>query len=193
MLDQTKISLDKKEVARRQLAAAMELWFADGEPVAIHTLACAAHEVLAALLKKQGKPALMFDPERYRPGCAGIVKKALHRHYNFFKHANSDPDAEIEFPVGIAEVFLLISVEGWRTLVGSREPIHFAFWFWCLIHHSELMPLNDRQTGVPLEPIPNEKKRLFIGMPKRQFLTMATSAFNGDEPSEVLSMLNAHL
>ena len=189
MLDDSKITLNKTEVARRQLAAAMELWFADGEPVAIHTLACAAHEVLAALLKKQGKPALMFAPEYYQPGCAGLVRKALHEHYNFFKHADKDVLDTIEFPLGITEIFLLMCGEGWRELVGSREPVHFAFWAWCLLHHPELVRLNDRQTGLPMEPVPDFVREEFVTLPKQQFRVLTIGAFSQQSPQEVLAKL----
>lgn len=180
MIDSSKITLDKTEVARRQLSAAIDLWFADGEPVAIHTLACAAHEVLATLLLKQGKSSLMFDPKHYNPGFAGEVKKALHKHYNFFKHADRDADATIEFPVGITEVYLLIAADGWRELSGSREPIHFAFWAWCYMHHPEIVKLNDRQTGIPMAPLPTEIVQEFITLSKKQFKMLTIMAFNRD-------------
>lgn len=177
MINSSKITLDKIEVARRQLGSAIDLWFADGDPVAIHTLACAAHEVLAALLKRQGKSTLMFDPIWYQPGYAGEVKKALHKHYNFFKHADQDADASIEFPVGITEVFLLMAADGWRDLVGVREPSHFAYWSWCYIHHPDVVKLNDRQNGTPMERLPDEIVNNFITLPKKQFRILTMEAF----------------
>ncbi len=179
MITPNKIALNKTEVARRQLGTAIDLWFNDGEPVAIHTLACAAHELLASLLKKQGKSALMFDPAYYNPGFAGEVKKALHQHYNFFKHADKDAEAGIEFPVGLTDMFLLMGIEGWRDLVGKREPSHFAYWFWNMVHNPEIMKLRDRQSGEPM-PIPSEVVREFITMPKKQFKMLSIIAFEQD-------------
>jgi hypothetical protein len=45
-LDETKITISKFDAARRQLNTAITLWFADGDPVAIHTLAYAAYEII---------------------------------------------------------------------------------------------------------------------------------------------------
>lgn len=180
MITPTKITIDKTEAARRQLGTAIDLWFNDSEPVAIHTLACAAHELLATLLEKQGKSALAFDPSLYKPGSAGEVKKALHKHYNFFKHADRDTDAKIEFPIGITEMFLLMAIEGWRDLMGKREPSHFAYWLWHMIHNQEIMQLRDRQTGAPLPSVPTEIVREFISIPKRQFKMFSIMAFEQD-------------
>lgn len=180
MITPIKITIDKTEAARRQLGTAIDLWFNDSEPVAIHTLACAAHELLATLLEKQGKSALAFDTSLYRPGYAGEVKKALHKHYNFFKHADRDTDARIEFPVGITEMFLLMAIEGWRDLMGKREPSHFAYWSWHLIHNPEIMPLNSRETGQPMPGLPSEVRREFGAVPKKQFKMLCIMAFEQD-------------
>jgi hypothetical protein len=191
MINPSKIVLDKTEVARRQLGAAIDLWFADGEPVAIHTLACAAHEVLASLLKKQGKSTLMFDPAHYQPGCAGEARKMLHKHYNFFKHADHN-EATIEFPVGVTEIYLLMAAEGWRELVGSRQPVHFAFWAWCYMHHPEIMKLRDNQTGAPMDPLPTEMVQEFITLPKEQFRMLTIMAFNRDASHGVVAKLGKY-
>ena len=180
MFPLTKITIDKTEAARRQLGTAIDLWFNHSEPVAIHTLACAAHELLATLLKKQGKPALAFDPSHYKPGCAGLMKKVLHQHYNFFKHADKDADAKIEFPIGITEMFLMMAIEGWRDLMGKREPSHFAYWSWHMLHNPEIMQLRDRQTGEPMQGVPIEVVREFITVPKRQFKMLSIMAFEQD-------------
>ena len=46
--------VSKLEAARRQLETAVRLYFASQDDVAIHTLAAAAHQVLADLKKAQG-------------------------------------------------------------------------------------------------------------------------------------------
>jgi hypothetical protein len=57
------IKISKLAAARRQLATAIELWFIDGDPVAIHTLAFAAFEVIRTISKKRNpnRRKLLFD------------------------------------------------------------------------------------------------------------------------------------
>ena len=121
------LKLSKLDVARRQLDAALDMWFNEHDLVPIHTLACAAHEILAAICKRRKLPPLMFDPSHYREGMLGTARKALHKHYNFFKHANKDAEDIIEFPTEITEGFLAMSIEGWRDLGGDRRELDEAF------------------------------------------------------------------
>ena len=55
MTEFEKISISKLDAACRQLDCAIELWFADGDPVSIHTLACASHQIIHDI-KKLGHP-----------------------------------------------------------------------------------------------------------------------------------------
>jgi len=48
------LHINKLDAAKRQLRAAIRLWFDDGDPVAIHTLAHASHEIIHSLFKKKG-------------------------------------------------------------------------------------------------------------------------------------------
>lgn len=87
----------KPQAATRQLDVAIALLFADYDPLAIRTLAAAAHGILADLV------------ERKLPGGSwrskiiegsGLLKSAaidvLNSAQNFLKHADRDPDAELE-------------------------------------------------------------------------------------------------
>src|ERR1039457_5260548 len=121
------LKLSKLDVARRQLDAALDLWFKNYDPVPVHTLACAAHEILAGICKQRKLPELMFDPSLYLPGKSGLARKALHKHYNFFKHANTDPKGVVDFQNEITDAFLLMAIEGWRNLGGDRRELDEAF------------------------------------------------------------------
>lgn len=52
----TKIS--KIEAVKRQVNTAIQLYFHQMDPVAIHTLTCAAHEILVCMCKKKDKTSL---------------------------------------------------------------------------------------------------------------------------------------
>ena len=55
------ISVTKLDAVRRQIEAAVALWFEDGDPVAIHTLTAAAHRVCHDLLTKAGDTTMVFN------------------------------------------------------------------------------------------------------------------------------------
>jgi hypothetical protein len=57
------ITVSKLDAAHRQLRTAIRLWFMDGDPIAIHTLACAAHDIIHTLFKRKGLKGLIFDSE----------------------------------------------------------------------------------------------------------------------------------
>ncbi|MGI8569030.1 MAG: hypothetical protein ACR2KT_08130 [Methylocella sp.] len=57
------VRIGKLDAARRQLRTAITLWFNDGDPVSVHTLAYAAYEVIHAISEKRDptRRDLLFD------------------------------------------------------------------------------------------------------------------------------------
>lgn len=53
------LHISKLDSARRQLETAVRLFFVDGDPVSVHTLAAAAGEVLADLARQEEKVGLL--------------------------------------------------------------------------------------------------------------------------------------
>jgi hypothetical protein len=49
------IRVSKLDAARRQLDGAIQLWFSNGDPVAIHALVCAAHQIIQDINEKKGE------------------------------------------------------------------------------------------------------------------------------------------
>jgi hypothetical protein len=94
-----KIRVSKLDAACRQLRTAITLWFTGGDPIAIHTLAFAAYEVLHHLSKKRDpfRRDLIFDTDHIKVEHLGDWNKLIRRHANFFKHADRDGDSVIEF------------------------------------------------------------------------------------------------
>ena len=92
-----KIRVPKLDAAKRQLHTAIQLWFEDGDPVSIHTLVSAAHEIIHTLFKRKGLKGLLFDnpdiPAQVRSEFAQAIKSAA----NAFKHARDDPTGTTEF------------------------------------------------------------------------------------------------
>ncbi|MEK7992289.1 MAG: hypothetical protein AAB403_00650 [Planctomycetota bacterium] len=92
-----KLKVSKLDAARRQIDTAIALWFDDGDPVAVHTLTAAAHELVHTLYKKRGLHDLLFDSDWIKDEYRKQWSDKLRANANFFKHADRDAEAELEF------------------------------------------------------------------------------------------------
>jgi len=85
----SKLRLGKLAVAQRQLDTAIELCFADGDPVAIHGLAAAAYEVLHHVVKSRSPkglmPDLLFNTLVIKDEHLGAWERLVKKPQNFFK------------------------------------------------------------------------------------------------------------
>jgi hypothetical protein len=129
----TKITVTKLGAARRQLRTAIRLWFGEEDPVAIHTLAFAAYEIIHVVSKKRN-PArrdLLFDALAVKDEYRSEFNKAIKEHASFFKHANKDWDKSVEFAPILSILFLMGAAAGIR-LMGEPQSIEetaLMFWF----------------------------------------------------------------
>jgi hypothetical protein len=107
MIEDTKFPISKLDAAKRHLKSALELWFAEGDPISIHTLIVAAYDIIHTVSRRKGAYDLIYDSDmikdEYRREWASSVKS----HANFFKHADHDPDEIIQFSPFENEFFFL--------------------------------------------------------------------------------------
>ena len=127
------VSLSKIDAARRQLETAILLYFRDGDAVSIHTLAAAAHEILAAVNRKRGSEPMISDMVlegiklEYRDAFNDRVKEAQ----NFFKHGSRDPFATLTgFSTRQSEVLLIDACLAYGRITEDRPPVTRLFALW---------------------------------------------------------------
>jgi hypothetical protein len=84
------VKLSKLEVARRRIESAIWLWFLDGDPVSIQTLAAAAHRTL-------GELARLWETEAWPSTARYVAKRSETQRrtscddaVSFFKEAKED-------------------------------------------------------------------------------------------------------
>jgi len=133
--------ISKLDAARRQLEMAIRIYFNEGDPVSIHTLAAAAYNVLRDInAKRGGAPMLIKDGCQFavKPEHLAMFKKKLNEAENFFKHADDDPDETIKFNPGITEYFLLDACDKYRSLTKEIVPNLQVFFYWFVIQNPEL-------------------------------------------------------
>ncbi len=118
------IELSKLEVARRQLEAAINLYFADGDEVSIHTLAAASYNVIHDIVeKKKLGPMIVKDlvVKSSKPEMRTLLRQALNEAENFFKHADRDPEAILKF-FPIQTEYLIFDAETRYQILTSTLP-----------------------------------------------------------------------
>lgn len=123
----TAITLNKLDVATRQLNQAIRLFFDKGDSVSIHTLAEAAVQIL----RDTGGKSPLRDSDYIRPAKKGEWLRQLAHARNFFKHADRDSEASLLFypdanHFSIVEGVMLL---GQRTGRFTAETVLFQAWF----------------------------------------------------------------
>lgn len=164
------ITVGKLDAARRQLATAITLWFSGGDPVSIRTLAYAAYDVIHAVSKRRNpdRRDLLFNSALVRDECRREWGKFIKGHANFFKHADKDGDAVIEFRPIFSEMFILFSIAGIKLCGERQSDEESAFMFWFSFHEPHL--LTDEGGKMFVHSIPIEKLNQIRSVPKKEFL-----------------------
>lgn len=126
------LKLTKIDAAKRQLEAAIVLFFDDGDPVAIHTLACAAYDVLDGINQHRGGQE-MWVKRRYPQLPGRPTRGDINEYQNFLKHADKDPEGTLDFFPILTEPILADACETYRTITKEENPLFGVFmrWFHC--------------------------------------------------------------
>lgn len=129
----TKLILSKIDVAERQVTQAIRLYFAEGDPVAIHTLASAAHTVARDLLD-QREPEKMASFVKDTPVIRPDRKKEwineVNKYPNYFKHADRDGLNSLEFETDLNPSLILDAVQMVGRLRGEWFAEGLVYWGW---------------------------------------------------------------
>ena len=140
---ENRITLNKLEVARRQLETAIQMYFLGGEPVSTHTLATSALEVLSGLNNARKGSPMLSDLEcsgAIRPDQLKLARSVFRGAQNFFKHADKDPEGVLDFNPEATAFYLHDAVEKYREMSKENPPVMrvFALWFrvqWTEVFH----------------------------------------------------------
>ncbi len=146
----TEITITKLDAARRQLKTAIELYFSDGDPVAIHTLVFAAHEIIDNLLKATGRKSRMFRPSSVRKDKRQTWAQILKRDANFFKHANNDLKSSIKFHPFSNDFFFVHALSALDEIGEPRSMEGLAMSFWLRLRHPDLYTEEYPRSAYPI-------------------------------------------
>jgi hypothetical protein len=121
----------KLDVAYRQLDQAIQLFFERRDPVAVHSLAAAAHQVLTDLGDAKGLQNFIKGNPYIREEMRREWIRLMNEPYNFIKHADRDPDAIFEFRPAVTPVYILDALQLYQQLTGKlpHKLNVFLMWF----------------------------------------------------------------
>ncbi|MBI4118166.1 MAG: hypothetical protein HY455_01320 [Parcubacteria group bacterium] len=122
------LHISKLDAAKRQLETAINLFFRGGDPIAIHTLAGAAFQILNDIGEKQKIKSVHGQLlDWVKPEKKDEVFKAINAAKNFFKHADKDPDGIIKFNFGATEYYMMDSTRMYLLLTKHNVPLFRLF------------------------------------------------------------------
>jgi hypothetical protein len=138
------------DAARGQLLTAIRLWFEGGDPVSIHSLASAAHEIVHALYRQKGLKGLIFDTPHIEAEHRQKWSSFLKKPFNFFKHGHNEPsDAEIEFDPIWSEALMMACCKGLTNLGVPIEGEELALTYWIFFSNPGVFGANHRLLKFP--------------------------------------------
>ena len=133
----TMVRVTKLDAAKRQLETAILLYFQFGDEVSIHTLCCAAYDVIQVLNSKRNDPLdpnkmMMKDFALYLDSKADRKRfhDSLNAAQNFFKHGNSDADSVLTLNTKLTEDLLIDAVQKFVWLVGECPETMALYFLW---------------------------------------------------------------
>ena len=121
----------KFEAATRHLNAVIRLLFEGEDSLVVHSLAASAANVFSDLVETRDshKSWRWLIREDHGLSSAGI-RDVLHRSWNFFKHAERDPNETLDFNANETEYLIFhATVECGEYGVTSIEMQLFQLWF----------------------------------------------------------------
>lgn len=145
------MQISKLEASRRQLETVINMYFAEGDPVSIHTLTAAAYNVLRNVNAKiGGTPMLIKDqlvdlvPSTYTKQVRDRINEAE----NFFKHADKDHEAILEFNPNLTEYLIMDACDKYREITGEYPCFMAIFRAWMMLTNQDIFNLTADQLAL---------------------------------------------
>lgn len=177
------IKLSKLDVVRRQTETAIRLYFFEEDPVSLHTLAAASHEIVRDVTKKTcASPMLLEEAVNnyIYPERKDEFITALNKARNFFKHANHDHDATLDFNPIQTEFLLLDVCIQYQKLTSELPPLMRAYLAWFMLNNKSLFRFPN-EVSQQLDSVAKD----WVGKSRQSFSTEAVPFFMNMEVSDI--------
>ena len=141
--------LTKTQVAERQLNTAVDLFFKSGDPVSVHTLTSAVHEILEVLTRGDRGFEIFLEASCIRPEKKSEVIDLFKKAQNFFKHAGKEASKAIEFVPFQTEIMLFDCVRMYMRLTNQKSPEVHVYQLWFIMRYPQYF----NYTRNPKDPL----------------------------------------
>jgi hypothetical protein len=119
----------KQDIARRQIAEAIQMFFEREDPVATHSVISAAHQILTDLSKDSEQPSLLRRRDNLKP---------INVASNFIKHADKDPKGRLNIePLAALNAEFLMDAVGMLQNVTGDLPLAGKIYFSWFVTQNE--------------------------------------------------------
>lgn len=177
------MKITKPEIAEIELNSAITAFFREENPIIIHVLISAAHEIIRKLVSTSKISSVIKDsillnlnesalnslvPLKLRKSDLQykwnyIVNKA----YNFMKHADKDADEELEFNPNISVLLILDTLDMFFQIKKHHTSYTFAMYIWTVVNMPELI----NEASITSNRIAKEAMPT-ISTPKSEYLEL---------------------
>lgn len=141
-------NLSKIQVASRQVAEAIRMFFKRRDPLAIHTIVHAAHQILSDICRAKGIDTIIKNNPSLKPGMVSEWNAAMNKAGNFLKHADCDPNEVLEFQPRLTQGFIFDCVHMTHAVSGHLPIEHQVFLMWFNITHPDLLQAGPMKTAI---------------------------------------------
>jgi hypothetical protein len=116
--------------------------------VSIHTLTMAAYQLIRDINAKRGGTGMLVQEqllEFLTEEGAKLFRQKFSEAENFFKHANRDPEAALDFNPGQTALMLADACTKYRELTGESLPLFglYMTWFGVKVVPLDVIPETD--------------------------------------------------
>jgi hypothetical protein len=141
----TSQSVPKLDAATRQLQVSIVLYFRDEDPLAVHTLAGAAHGLFRDLAVRSDRAApIRAKDGRRKTKQIKLVERMVNESKNFLKHADRDPDRVLRFNPAWTDYVLHDAIRMQLQLTLNLPPASTIFLIWIEAQYPTLPLLDGR-------------------------------------------------
>ena len=135
-----KVTCTKHQAAIRQIDVAIALLFSDYDPLAIRTLAGAAHGILADLVESQAPGGSWRSKAIEGSGLSKkVALEIINGVQNYLKHADRDPDSNLSFEEEENDHLIFVATLECGELAHSLSTNMQAFQIWYLASYPEVV------------------------------------------------------
>lgn len=127
--------LHKKEIAKRQIDSAIELFLKKGDFLSVITLAGAGEEILGSLLKRSSKKNMvdyLINLDKHQSGGREfkIINKEINGFRNSLKHAKEEDEVNVADSQGHAIAMISRALTNFAMLEGNLSNKMYKFYEW---------------------------------------------------------------